>query len=249
MGRFSLYLKSLFNHKSSFKTVRFLFPALITSIAVLTASIISSTDASYVKLVTSKNSIETGGRAAVHVYVVAKTPVNAVDITLKFDFDMFEVIGVDRGQSVITLWTQDPIIEKGKVTLRGGTYQKGFIGEHKIATVNLKPKVTGSANLSVTDVMLLAGDGTGAEVTVTETNDSTIGLYVYDQNLDPDKISINVEINILSDLDGDGKVTLKDISIFMSDWRTKDKIHDLNGDGKMTFRDFSILLANFFFGD
>jgi len=49
------------------------------------------------------------------------------------------------------------------------------------------------------------------------------------------------------DLDNDGKVTLKDVSIFMSNWHSKAVIYDFNGDGRMNFIDFSIILARAFF--
>ena len=54
-------------------------------------------------------------------------------------------------------------------------------------------------------------------------------------------------IKIISDIDGDGTVTLKDVSIFMAAWRNQDVIFDFNGDGKMTFRDFGIILSDSFF--
>ena len=89
--------------------------------------------------------------------------------------------------------------------------------------------------------------GTGSQVSVAEALDSTVNLYVYDENTTPESIGVDIKVKILSDIDGDGNVTLKDISAFMAAWHTKEKIYDFNGDGRMTFRDFSIILANFFF--
>jgi hypothetical protein len=241
------FIKSLVWRKARIGTVRFMFPALISVMAVLSAAAITATDVSYVRLSTPQAAVAAGTKFSIDVYAYAHVPVNAVDITLQFDGSAVEVLGVDRGQSVLTLWTEDPIIEKDKVVLRGGTFRKGFIREHKIATISLKAKQTGQSSVSATNVMLLAGDGVGSPVSVAEAMDSSVSLYIYDENSSPDNIGVNVTVNIITDIDGDGKVTLKDVSAFMSAWATKSKVYDFNGDGRMTFRDFSIILANFFF--
>jgi archaellum component FlaF (FlaF/FlaG flagellin family) len=224
-----------------------MFPAAISFAALLGAAAITATDVSYVRLETSSATVEAGKTILVDVYAYAHVPVNAVDITLQFDSSSVEVTGVDTGQSVLTIWTQEPVIEDGRVLLQGGTFRKGFLTEHKIATVKLKAKSTGQSSFRATDVVLLAGDGSGTSVSVTDVVDSKINLYVYDENSSPGSIGIDVEINIISDIDGDGKVTLKDISIFMIAWKDNSNLYDFNGDGRMTFRDFSIILSNFFF--
>lgn len=229
------------------RTVRFVFPAVFSIAVAVSAATLTGGDVSYVRLETTDNVIEAGSRFTVDVYAYAHTAVNAVDVTLRFDPSAVEVIGVNRGQSVITIWTEDPVIKSDSVTLRGGTYRRGFIGEHKIASVDLRAKQTGQSNFKATDVVLLAGDGRGSPVAVAEAQNSVVNLYVYDENTKPESIGIDVKVKILSDIDGDGKVTLKDISAFMAAWHNKDKFFDFNGDGRMSFRDFSIILANFFF--
>lgn len=241
------YIKSYTNFRARIGTVRFMFPAFISVLTILGAAVITATDVSYIRLETPQTTVQAGSRFSIDVYAYAHVPVNAVDITLQFDSSAVEVLGVDRGQSVLTIWTQDPIIENGKVILRGGTFKKGFIREHKIATITLKAKQTGQSQFSAAKVSLLAGDGAGTPVSVAESTDSAINLYVYDDNTTPESIGVNVEVSIVTDIDGDGDVTLKDISVFMSAWADKNKIFDFNGDGKMTFKDFSIILANFFF--
>ncbi len=211
------------------------------------AALVTGSDVSYVRLATPNTTVEAGSRFTVEVFAYAHVPVNAVDITLRFDPEKVEVLEVDRGQSVLTIWTEDPIIENGKVQLRGGTFRRGFVNEHKIASIDLRAKQTGQSSFQATDVVLLAGDGAGSPVSVAEALDSTVSLFVYDENTSPESIGIDVNVKILTDIDGDGKVTLKDISAFMAAWHNKEKLYDFNGDGRMTFRDFSIILANFFF--
>ena len=246
MKRIIKYFQSCFKQRARVGTVRFMFPAVISLAAVLGAAVITSTEVSYVRLETNNATVEAGKQFSVDVFAYAHTPVNAVDITLQFDKNVVEVTGVDTGQSVLTIWTKEPEIKDGKVILQGGTFRKGFVNEHKIATVNLKAKKTGQSTVKATNVLLLAGDGAGTPVSVANSNTSSVSLYIYDENTSPDSIAVNVAVNIVSDIDGDGSVTLKDISVFMAAWHSKDTFYDFNGDGKMSFRDFSIILANFF---
>jgi hypothetical protein len=215
---------------------------------LLGASVITGTEVSYIRLQADKSVVQAGERFSLDVYAYAHVPVNAVDVTLRFEEDAVEVLSVDRGQSVLTLWTEDPVVEKDRVILRGGTYRKGFIGEHKIATIDLVAKQSGQSEFFAANVTLLAGDGRGTPVSVAEADDSSLNLYVYDENETPENIAVDVAVSIVTDVDGDGKVSLKDISIFMNAWSTKKRVFDFNGDGRMSFGDFSIILADAFFG-
>ena len=229
-------------------TVRMMFSfSILGFLMLLGAAAITSNSVSYVRLQADKTTIQTGQNFSLDVYAYAHVPVNAVDVTLRFEPDAVEVIGVDKGQSVITLWTEEPIIEKNRVILRGGTFRKGFIGEHKVATINLKAKKSGESQFFAANVMLLAGDGKGTPVSVAQTDDSSVSLYVYDENADPSNIGVNINVSIVTDIDGDGKVSLKDISSFMGAWSSKTHVYDFNGDGRMSFKDFSIILADVFF--
>lgn len=232
------------------RTVRVMFSFSLLSILVLLgANVITSREASYIRLEADKDLVMAGERFSLDIYAYAHVPVNAVDITLRFEEEAVDVLSVDRGQSVLTIWTEDPVVEKDKVILRGGTFRNGFVGEHKIATIDLKANKTGESEFFATNVSLLAGDGRGTPVTIAESNGSSLNLYIYDENETPENIGVNVAVSVLTDIDGDGDVTLKDISSFMGAWSSGGKIYDFNGDGKMSFKDFSIILADAFFGN
>lgn len=222
--------------------------SILGALLLLGASVITSKESSYIKLTADKSVVQAGDRIALDVYAYAHVPVNAVDITLRFEADAVEVIGVDRGQSVLTIWTEDPVIQSDKVILRGGTFKKGFLGEHKVATINLRAKQSGQSEFIASNVTLLAGDGRGTPVTVSESNNSSLSLMIYDENASPEDIGVDVSVAIVTDIDGDGKVSLKDVSSFMGAWTSKNRLYDFNGDGKMSFRDFSIILADVFRG-
>ncbi|MEZ4104335.1 MAG: cohesin domain-containing protein [Candidatus Paceibacterota bacterium] len=230
------------------KTVRFafIFPILFTITGLYYANVISS-DKSYVKLTSSKEMVIEGESFSVDVFVGAKTAVNAVDISVKYSPDLVEITGVNIGESVLTIWTEDPKIEKNVVRFSGGTFKRGFMGEHLIGTINVKAKSTGQTELVLDKASLLAGDGTGSEVAFT--NDSEIGktsLYIYSEGENLSTVKALAELSVNTDIDGDGNVTLKDVSAFMSAWHSKQKTYDFNGDGEMGFVDFSIILAKSF---
>lgn len=247
MGRLRATWKRLTTGTRRSVTVRYMFPAFALFAAILGASAVVGPDESYIRLEASDTTVEAGDRFTMHIYANAHVPVNAVDITLRFDEELVEVLEVDRGQSVLTIWTEDPIVESDRIILRGGTFRRGFLGEHKIASIDLRASETGQSRFSVSDVVLLAGDGSGTAVRVSEGPDPTVSLFVYDENTDPSSIGVDVEVRVVTDINGDGNVTLQDVSAFMAAWNSRDTVYDFNNDGQMTFRDFSIILAALFF--
>jgi len=226
-------------------TVRTTF-SMMGIAALLGAAVINSGNASYVRLQSSLTTVEAGERFSIDVFAYAHVPVNAIDITIEFEPNSVQVLAVDRGQSVLTIWTEDPKINRDSVVLRGGTFRNGFLGEHKIATIDLVARQTGKSEFIANDILLLAGDGAGTAVQTTNRDKAKVSLFIYDENTDPSDIGVSVKIAIITDINGDGRVSLTDISAFMASWGSLDQIYDFNGDGRMTFRDFSIILADYF---
>lgn len=227
-------------------TVKYMFPLVLGFAAIFAASVVSS-ETSYIKLVPSATTVLQGERFTIEVYASAHVPVNALDVTIDFSKDKVEILSVDKTQSVLTIWTQEPAITDNTISFGGGTFRRGFVGEHLVATIKAEAKQTGQTEFLVSDAELLAGDGKGTPVKVATTGpDSRTSFYIYDQNEDPAEISAKVGLNINADIDGDGKVTIRDISAFMAAWHSKSGAHDFNNDGRMNFIDFSIILARSF---
>lgn len=243
------FLEKLENRRTKNRatTVRYMFPLILGMFAVLTAGVIS-TDKSYIKLVPSKTTVMSGESFYIDVFVNAHVPVNAIDVSVDFSSDKVEILGIDTGNSVLTIWTQEPKIENNTIRFSGGTFKRGFVGEHLIGTINVKAKYSGQTEFAVSDASLLAGDGQGSEVVIDKSNPNTkTSFYIYDQNEDPLKITANLKVIINADIDGDGNVSLKDVSTFMANWSSRTATYDFNSDGKMNFIDFSIILAKSFF--
>ncbi len=238
-------------HRSA--TVRYAFPLVFAVATLLGAAAVITSGKSFIHIESSTSAVKAGEMFQMDVYVNAHVAVNAIDISLEFPKEQIEIVGIDTGESVITLWTQEPYVENDKVILRGGTFRRGFRGDHLIATINAKAIETGLAQVSIDDVMLLAGDGTGSKVSVTPDDENSKTFYINDGTSNPitdEEGGVNLQgsasIVVITDIDGDGVVTLTDISRFMSAWTSKVVVYDFNGDGKMSFRDFGIILADSF---
>ena len=213
---------------------------------------------SFITVKAIPENVKEGSNFFIKVYASAHVPVNAIDVAISYPRDQIEITGFDTGQSVITLWAEDPYAENGVIYLRGGSFKKGFLGEHLIVTVRARATKTGVAYVSKDSAQFIAGDGEGTEVSVSNVSTDKSKILVANadgsfpispENTDTGAGSLvsTVSIYIITDIDGDGNVGLNDISAFMSAWFNRTAIFDFNGDGRMTFRDFSILLADSFF--
>ena len=127
------------------RTVRYAYPLIFTTISLIGAAVILPDDASYVRITSNASEVKSGEEFTIDVYAGAHVPVNAVNIELKYFEDLIEIKSINTGKSVITIWTQEPYTESGKVILSGGTYRKGFIGEHLIASIKAEAKTSGQA--------------------------------------------------------------------------------------------------------
>lgn len=225
-------------------TVRYAFPFIALAVVVVSAAAVISSDSSYITIEARPSSVLAGETFFIDVSVYAHTAINAIDITLEYPEGRMEVTGVDTGESVITLWTEEPYGKDGEVFMRGGTFRRGFIGEHKIARVRAKATESGSAIITTSDASFIAGDGQGTEVDVADIGTGETRLYI--RNTDGSIVGKAV-VQIVTDINGDGNVDFDDINAFMSAWRNNNTAYDFNGDGRMSFRDFGILLADYFF--
>lgn len=239
-------LKKIFPYlgQQEFTTIQYAFPLVFFATLFAGLASVVSLDDSYVTIRTDTESITEGESFYVDVLVSAHVPINAIDLTIAYPEKQIDIEGIDTGMSVITLWTETPHAENGMLYLRGGTFRKGFLGEHTIARIRVKGEESGVARITLSDSQLVAGDGKGTEVPVTTSpslNSAKITVMAVDG-----KIAGTATLSIITDTNNDGKVNLADISAFMSAWFTKGNTFDFNNDGRMTFSDFSILLADSF---
>ena len=227
-----------------YETVRYAFPVVFVAAFVASIAAVIASNQSFVTVETSATTVARDQEFFIEVNVSAHVPVNAIDLQISYPEDIVAIEGIDTGRSVITLWTEEPYAKNGTVYLRGGTFRQGFIGEHEIARIRVRALESGEARLSVRESELVAGDGRGTAVqTSNATGKNAVQIMVIG---DTGTITGEAMIAVITDTNGDGKVTVADITLFMSAWFTRDKLYDFNNDGKMTIKDFSIILADSF---
>jgi hypothetical protein len=239
--------KLLFPHhtEKQYDTVRYAFPLVIITALIASLAAVISENSSYVTIRTDAQTVARDQSFFIDVFVTAHVPINAIDLVIAYPEDKIVVESVDTGISVITLWTEQPYAKSGNIYLRGGTFRKGFIGEHQVARIRAHAAKSGEARILIKNSQLVAGDGLGTEVRADESPGSNeVKILVSGSD---GVIAGKATISIVTDMDGDGDVDFKDIGIFMSAWFTGSSIYDFNNDGRMNLIDFSILLADSFF--
>lgn len=248
LSQFGDYFKTRKLRKIS--TVHYMFPIVAMSFGIIGATYIAG-GSSYVILTPTPAYVASGDTLLIKVEAVAHTPVNTVDIEVSFPSDQLKITGIDKGGSVITLWTTEPKVEGNKVILRGGVYRKGFLGRHTIATLRAKAINAGDADILVRNSVFLAGDGKGTQVTIDKGNHKSAAIEIGAPGTTATKkgttLTGKVAVEVITDIDGDSDVDFADIQAFMSAWQRGGKVYDFSGDGRMTFRDFAILLSDSFF--
>jgi hypothetical protein len=189
----------------------------------------------------------------VRIMVDASTPVNVFKGELHFDHTKLIVESIDYNVSIAELWAEKPWYANGDGTINfiGGTTRTGgFSGSGVLMTVHFKPIALGDAELTMVDPRILAHDGLGSDVLVSEPLDA---LFVVEEERiadetvasGPDSTTSVAVVETLprTDLNQDGKQSIVDISIFISGMLGDNPSLDFNGDGEVGTRDLSILMS------
>ncbi len=196
--------------------------------------------------------VRTVGETFVTTLVVRSSiPVNAFRGLLVFDTEKLEIQSISYNTSIANLWAEEPWYSNGAGTINftgGTTASGGFTGEGTLITVTFVAKTAGSATISLADMQVLQHDGLGTEATLATPIDTILSLES-PQLSSETMLQTSVEgptVMIMSniktrDLNGDGKQTMADVSVFMVDIISKNPRSDLNEDGVVNLADLSIL--------
>ena len=94
--------------------------------------------------------------------------INAVQAELRFPANTFEIVNLGKGNSILTLWPQEPFFvnSSGKISFVGGI-PNGFKGDGLVGTFILRGKNLGEGAITFSDncqVLLNDGKGTSTEI-------------------------------------------------------------------------------------
>jgi hypothetical protein len=192
-------------------------------------------------------------KLTVKVVVSSDVPVNVFKGELVFDHTKLRVESIDYNTSIADLWAEKPWYENGDGTINfiGGTTVKGgFLGTGALMTIVFVPVDLGPAVIQVVDARILAHDGLGTDVPLTEPIDAL--FTVDDGSIEEETIArpspVPSAIAVVrdapqTDLNGDGNQSVADLSIFLVGMVRGDHNLDFSGDGKVNLSDLSILMS------
>lgn len=192
-----------------------------------------------------------GESFVVQVLVTSDVPVNVFKGSLLFDPQILQIEKIDYNTSIANLWAELPWYSNGDGTMNfiGGTTKPGgFTGEGSLITITFRTLAVGNATVAMNEVRILKHDGLGSEADVRAPIDAIFAVEsskLADETV-VSKSALGPQISVVSappstDLNGDGKQTIIDTSIFMADLATQNMKSDFNQDGVVNLVDLSIL--------
>lgn len=201
-----------------------------------------------------QKTIALGESFEVDVIVQAAIPVNVFAGELSFDSDTLEVQSISYNTSIADLWAEEPWYSNGDGTLNfiGGTTRRGgFFGTDKLITITFIARNEGAGSLYITDAQILKHDGFGTDITLPKSIDAiftvesqsttTPVVNLIQKTAVPSSYAV-VPTPPSTDLNGDGKQSMADVSIMLLNLGSKDLRFDLNMDLAVDIHDFNLIL-------
>ncbi len=201
----------------------------------------------------SVGSIVEGNTFSATIVVSADVPVNVFAGEIHFNPKVLQVVSIDYNTSIADIWAELPWYENGEGTLNfaGGTTEPGgFRSTGGLITVTFQTIGPGVTTLKLQDALILAHDGLGSEVAIGQPLDAVFEIgeeklaaqTVATPASKASVVAISTE-SPSTDLNGDGRQTIADMSIFMLHIMGTDVRYDFNQDGKVNTTDLSILMT------
>lgn len=237
----------------------------VPAIQLLTASIIAgvlgvsgfllsplvTTPTVDVRIEPSEGAVIVGEVFVINIIVTSEIPVNAFQGLLSFDSSKLEITTIDYNTSIANLWAEEPWYSNGDGTLTfigGTTAPGGFTGEGSLVTVTFKTKSLGEAQIALDEIKILQHDGLGTLVDTPNTIDALFAVApealetdtVLKKAIDGPTVTVVTSAPSI-DLNGDGRRSIVDTSIFMTDIITQNLRSDFNQDAVVNLKDLSIL--------
>ena len=218
---------------------------------ILTATVLNPDVA--IRLEPAHGTVLVGEQFKVSIIIDSNIPTNVFKGVLQFDPEKLSISSIDYNMSIADLWAEEPWYSNGDGTIGfiGGTTKPGgYTGSGTLITVTFDSKALGEATMHMSDVKILKHDGLGTEVALDEPIDAifAVGEEALASQTVQSSVTKDSDIQIVrtipnTDLNGDGKQSVADISIFMSDFISQNLRSDFSGDGKVDIKDLSFITA------
>lgn len=226
--------------------------AAVAFVGVMSAIITTTPqDSASIQLDPTAATTVVGEPFTVKVVVTSEVPANAYSGLIIFDHTVLQVESISYNTSIADLWVTEPWYQNGDGTISfaGGTTRAGaFTGEGTLLTITFLPTAVGEGSVDITDATVLAHNGFGSELQLAPSIDA---LFT-DESLTEEADSLgsgqsssrftSIPAPPQYDLNDDGVVNMRDISIFMPHLFTNNARYDFNRDGSVNLADFSMLL-------
>ena len=186
-----------------------------------------------------------GDTVVLTIRAESSVPVNVFAGDISFNKNVLQVQSIDYNTSIADLWAVKPWYENGAGTMTfggGTTKHDGFVGNGALITITFKTVGAGDSAVHLKNVHILKHDGLGSDATVKDSIDSILTVL---PPAVPERTNSHIAVvkEVPStDLNGDGVVTVKDVSIFMLHLLGNDPRFDFNLDGTVDTDDLRILL-------
>jgi hypothetical protein len=172
-----------------------------------------------------------GEEVTLDVMAQADQPINVISASIRVPVTELSVESLSKEGSIITLWSEEPSYTDGVVHFSGGVVtESGFSGSGKVLSLGVRPLIPGEVTIYFDEVHMLAHDGTGSEVSCGK---------------NPIVLSIREEGASSPDVNQDKRVNIFDFGLVsMNILLNYEPLYDLNNDGKVSLSDVFVILSN-----
>ena len=184
---------------------------------------------------TTQAFVQVGDTALVSLRFQTNTPINALGGVVAFSPGVIEVDSLDRTNSMIDLWSEEPSYanQDGTIQFSGGMVDDKSSAPSRgdIFTFSVRMIGVGTGAIEMKNAELLASNGEGTNVA---SGQNTLTFYIRKKG------------TASPDVNGDGVLSITDVNtLYLKTFRSYDEHYDLNGDRKINWTDVKTLIALF----
>lgn len=229
--RNNLFKEVLRKHSHKFF---WLIPVLgVIAIVLLSSSAFVQGEKTALSFYPDGGTVVEGDYFEVAVRVEATQDINAITAHITYPPDKMEVVDIFQEKSILKIWVQEAEFADtpGSIQFAGGLPNPGFRGIGEVLTILFRARDTGWAPLGFLSAEVLANDGKGTNV-LEETHNSI--FYIQES------------LPRFPDFNNSGRIDFPDLAILISQiGKLENARYDVDGDGLVNIRDISLLFSLF----